>query len=115
MLQNGLVTTAPGPTSTAWTNDKWLVTSRRRIQRAVPPAKLIRQISVSLLFAVSIAVAPRSLLGVAGSWLLRREMRRVAQAVADAQTEAAWRQSMEDSALVGLRARDAQGTIFVRE
>lgn len=52
------------------------------------------------------------LLGVAGSWLLRREMRRVAQAVADAQTEAAWRQSMEDSALVGLRARDAQGTIL---
>jgi len=52
------------------------------------------------------------LLGAGGSLLLRREMRRVAQAVADAQTEAAWRQSMEDSALVGLRARDAQGSIL---
>lgn len=52
------------------------------------------------------------LLGAGGSFLLYREMRRVAQAVADAQTEAAWRQSMEDSALVGLRARDAEGSIL---
>lgn len=52
------------------------------------------------------------LLGAGGSLLLRREMRRVAQAVADAQTEAAWRQSMEDSALVGLRARDTEGSIL---
>lgn len=52
------------------------------------------------------------LLGTAASQLLRREMRRVSRAVAVAQSEAAWRQSMEDSALVGLRARDAAGRIL---
>jgi two-component system sensor histidine kinase DctS len=52
------------------------------------------------------------LLGAAASQLLRREMARVARAVRGAQTEAAWRQSMEDSALVGLRARDPSGRIL---
>ena len=52
------------------------------------------------------------LLGAAASQLLRREMARVARAVHGAQTEAAWRQSMEDSALVGLRARDPAGRIL---
>jgi two-component system sensor histidine kinase DctS len=52
------------------------------------------------------------LLGAAGSELLRREMRRVGRAVAVSQTEAAWRQSMEDSTLVGLRARDPAGRIL---
>jgi two-component system sensor histidine kinase DctS len=52
------------------------------------------------------------LLGGAASQLLRREMLRVARATTRAQTEAAWRQSMEDSALVGLRARDADGRIL---
>jgi two-component system sensor histidine kinase DctS len=52
------------------------------------------------------------LLGAAASQLLRREMARVAHATTHAQTEAAWRQSMEDSALVGLRARDPAGRIL---
>ena len=52
------------------------------------------------------------LLGAGASQLLRREMRRVALAVRVSQSEAAWRQSMEDSALVGLRARDAAGRIL---
>ncbi|MEJ7931813.1 PAS domain S-box protein [Ramlibacter sp. AN1015] len=52
------------------------------------------------------------LLGAAGSLLLRRQMARVAGAMAAARREAAWRQAMEDSALVGLRARDLQGRIL---
>ena len=52
------------------------------------------------------------LLGAAASQLLRREMLRVARAVSLAQTEAAWRQSMEESALVGLRARDHAGRLL---
>lgn len=52
------------------------------------------------------------LLGGGGSVWLRQEMQRVAKAVTTAQTEAAWRQSMEDSALVGLRARDRDGRIL---
>jgi two-component system sensor histidine kinase DctS len=52
------------------------------------------------------------LLGAAASQLLKREMARVMQAINLAQTEAAWRQSMEDSALVGLRARDLAGRIL---
>jgi two-component system sensor histidine kinase DctS len=52
------------------------------------------------------------LLGAAASQLLRREMAQVARAITRAQTEAAWRQSMEDSALVGLRARDPAGRIL---
>ena len=52
------------------------------------------------------------LLGAAASQLTRHEMRQVARAIADTQNEAAWRQSMEDSALVGLRARDSEGRIL---
>ena len=52
------------------------------------------------------------LLGAAASQLLRREMAQVARAITLAKTEAAWRQSMEDSALVGLRARDPAGRIL---
>ncbi len=51
-------------------------------------------------------------LGSGASLLLRREIRATHRAVADARNEAAWRQSMEDSALVGLRARDTEGRIL---
>ena len=44
--------------------------------------------------------------------LLRRQVRRISQAQSAWRTEAAWRQAMEDSALVGLRARDAEGRIL---
>jgi two-component system sensor histidine kinase DctS len=52
------------------------------------------------------------LIGSAASQLLRKQMAQVARAVTASQTEAAWRQSMEDSALVGLRARDPSGRIL---
>jgi two-component system sensor histidine kinase DctS len=52
------------------------------------------------------------LLGMAASALTRHEMRLVARANAQTQTEIAWRQAMEDSAFVGLRARDADGRIL---
>jgi two-component system sensor histidine kinase DctS len=44
--------------------------------------------------------------------LLRRQVRRISHAENAWRTEAAWRQAMEDSALVGLRARDAEGRIL---
>lgn len=52
------------------------------------------------------------LLGLGASAWLRREMARVQRAMTDARTEASWRQAMEDSSLVGLRARDLQGRIL---
>jgi len=54
-------------------------------------------------FLVCIAVA---------TVLLRRQMNRVAKAEAAWRTEAAWRQSLEESALVGLRARDLDGRLL---
>lgn len=44
--------------------------------------------------------------------LLRRQMRQVTHAEAAWRTEAAWRQSLEESALVGLRARDLNGRLL---
>ncbi len=54
-------------------------------------------------FLVLIAIA---------SLLLRRQMNRVAQAEGAWRTEAAWRQSLEESALVGLRARGLDGRLL---
>jgi two-component system sensor histidine kinase DctS len=45
------------------------------------------------------------------SWLLRRQLRRLSLAEARWRGEAAWRAAIEDSALVGLRARDAEGRL----
>ncbi len=44
--------------------------------------------------------------------LLRRQMHRISRAESAWRTEAAWRHAMGESALVGLRARDAQGRIL---
>jgi two-component system sensor histidine kinase DctS len=44
--------------------------------------------------------------------LLRRQVRQISHAEGAWRTEAAWREAMEDSALVGLRARDAEGRIL---
>ena len=44
--------------------------------------------------------------------LLRRQVKRITEAEGAWRTEAAWRQAMGDSALVGLRARDAEGRIL---
>jgi two-component system sensor histidine kinase DctS len=52
------------------------------------------------------------LLMLVATTLLRRQVRQISRAEGAWRTEAAWRQAMEDSALVGLRARDAQGRIL---
>lgn len=52
------------------------------------------------------------LLMFVASALLRRQVQQISRAESAWRTEAAWRQAMEDSALVGLRARDAQGRIL---
>jgi two-component system sensor histidine kinase DctS len=52
------------------------------------------------------------LLMLVATMLLRRQVRQISRAEGAWRTEAAWRQAMEDSALVGLRARDAQGRIL---
>ena len=52
------------------------------------------------------------LLMLVATVLLRRQVRQISHAESAWRTEAAWRQAMEDSALVGLRARDAQGRIL---
>nr|WP_316643953.1 PAS domain S-box protein [uncultured Roseateles sp.] len=49
---------------------------------------------------------------VAATALLRRQVRRVSHAELAWRTEAAWRSAMEDSALVALRARDAEGRLL---
>ena len=49
---------------------------------------------------------------LAATLLLRRQVARISRAESAWGTEAAWRQAMEDSALVGLRARDAEGRIL---
>ncbi|RQO61118.1 hypothetical protein DBR47_07715 [Paucibacter sp. KBW04] len=46
------------------------------------------------------------------SWLLRRQLRQTSRAETAWREQAAWRQAMEDSALVGLRARDGQGRLL---
>ena len=46
------------------------------------------------------------------TYFLRRQMLRITAAELAWRTDAGWRQAMEDSALVGLRARDAQGRIL---
>ncbi len=49
---------------------------------------------------------------VVATYLLRRQVRHISAAETAWRTEAGWRRAMEDSALVGLRARDAQGRIL---
>jgi two-component system sensor histidine kinase DctS len=49
---------------------------------------------------------------LAATLLLRRQVHQISRAENAWRTEAAWRQAMEDSALVGLRARDAAGRIL---
>ena len=48
----------------------------------------------------------------AATALLQRQMNQVAKAESAWRTEAAWRQSLEESALVGLRARDMEGNLL---
>lgn len=63
--------------------------------RALPSALMIG-------FLILISVA---------TWMLRRQMQGVSRAEAAWRTEAAWRSAMEDSMVVGLRARDFEGRL----
>lgn len=60
----------------------------------------------------AVLVAGFLLLIGGATWLLRRQVRQVSRAEVAWRTEAAWRSAMEDSALVGLRARDADGRLL---
>lgn len=76
----------------------------RLTQRARQPhwlATLPVVLTLGFLFLITVA-----------SYLLRRQMNRVAAAEVAWRNEAAWRQSMQESALVGLRARDMQGRLI---
>ena len=51
------------------------------------------------------------LLVAVATWMLRRQMQSVLRAESAWRTEAAWRSAMEDSMVVGLRARDFNGRL----
>jgi two-component system sensor histidine kinase DctS len=70
-----------------------------------PPAVTTRPLALVLIAGFLPLIA-------GASWLLRRQVRQVSRAESAWRTEAAWRQAMEDSALVGLRARDADGRLL---
>ncbi|MBH9576133.1 sensor histidine kinase [Inhella proteolytica] len=61
---------------------------------------------------VGVLIAGFIPLSMAASWGLRRQMQRVQRAEARWRAEAAWRAAVENSALVGLRARDAGGRLL---
>jgi two-component system, LuxR family, sensor histidine kinase DctS len=84
----------------AGTPGTWLWLTER-----VVPAPWWRGLPLSLIagFLALVAVATA---------LLRRQMHQVARAEAAWRTELAWRGAMEDSALVGLRARDSEGRLL---
>lgn len=74
------------------------------MQREAPPEWLRPLPAVTMVgFLILIAAA---------SVLLRRQVRNVASAEAQWRREVRWRSAMEDSALVGLRARDAEGRLL---
>ena len=83
---------------------------------AVPDARLrltqrVRQPHWFTTLPVVLMVGFLVLISVA-TLLLRRQMNQVILAEAAWRTEAAWRQSLEESALVGLRARDLDGALL---
>ena len=70
-----------------------------------PPAVTTRTLALVLVAGFLPLIA-------GASYLLRRQVRQISRAEAAWRTEAAWRRAMEDSALVGLRARDADGRLL---
>ncbi len=84
--------------------------------KAIPDARLrltqrVRQPHWFTTLPVILLVGFLVLISVA-TLLLRRQMRQVTRAEAAWRNEAAWRQSLEESALVGLRARDLNGRLL---
>jgi two-component system sensor histidine kinase DctS len=81
-------------------HDTWL----ELISRATPrPWWRTLPLALMLVFLLLIGLA---------TWLLRRQMQQVSRAEERWRTEAAWRQAMEDSLTVGLRARDLEGRLI---
>lgn len=84
--------------------------------KAIPDARLrltqrVRQPPWFATLPVILVVGFLALITVA-TLLLRRQINQVARAESAWRTEAAWRQSLEESALVGLRARDLEGRLL---
>jgi len=84
--------------------------------KAIPDARLrltqrVRQPPWFTTLPVVLMVGFLALI-TAATLLLRRQINQVARAESAWRTEAAWRQSLEESALVGLRARDMQGRLL---
>lgn len=75
------------------------LSARERTPRLWTPVPLVLMAGFLALMAVA-------------TWLLRRQVQQVTRAEAAWRTEATWRSAMQDSALVGLRARDAEGTLL---
>ena len=92
--------TFSGPLASAAISDATLVLTLRE-----PQPTALRPLALVL-------IAGFLPLSAVASWLLRRQVRQVLRAESAWRTEAAWRAAMEDSALVGLRARDAEGRLL---
>jgi two-component system sensor histidine kinase DctS len=75
------------------------LTARERTPRLWTPVPLVLMVGFLALMALATV-------------LLRRQVQQVSRAEAAWRTEATWRSAMQDSALVGLRARDAEGTLL---
>ncbi len=86
---------------------------RLSFETAIPDAFLeltVRQPLLPWYQALPLILMAGFLLLIAiATWMLRRQMLEVARAERAWRTEAAWRSAMEDSAVVGLRARDLEG------
>ena len=86
---------------------------RLSFETAIPDAFLeltVRQPLLPWYQALPLILMAGFLLLIAiATWMLRRQMLEVARAERAWRTEAAWRSAMEDSVVVGLRARDLDG------
>lgn len=83
---------------------------------AIPDARLrltqrTRHLPWFSTLPVVLMVGFLALISVA-TWLLRRQINQVAKAESAWRNEAAWRQALQESALVGLRARDLDGRLL---
>ncbi|MBI2750689.1 MAG: PAS domain S-box protein [Burkholderiales bacterium] len=84
--------------------------------KAIPDARLrlTQRVRQPPWFATLLVILVAGFLALitAATLLLRRQINQVARAESAWRTEAAWRQSLEESALVGLRARDLEGRLL---
>jgi two-component system sensor histidine kinase DctS len=95
----------PGPLRASPLAESMLTDAALELTLRDPPAVTTRPLALVLIAGFLPLIA-------GASYLLRRQVRQISRAEAAWRTEAAWRQAMEDSALVGLRARDADGRLL---